>query len=177
MTGRWALIGHGVLALALVGFAAACGADDDDDDMPIGGTGGTAGVGGTAGTTAGTSGSSSGTGGGGGSAGMMAMVTPAMCASNTKAETPMTVPACIDCVCNKPGGASIIDKVGAPGWRLIECIGLKCDGLNDGTCISTMCGAEASAMGAATEATPTSPIFGMCTTECGIGDMGGDAGI
>jgi len=175
MTGRWAFIGHAVLALALVGFAAACGADDDDDDTPVAGAGGSAGTSGTSG------GGGAGAGAGGttaGSGGAMAMVTPAMCASSTKAETPMTVPACIDCVCNKPGGASIIDKVGPAGWRLIECIGLKCDGENDGTCIQMMCGAEAIVPMAGQEASPTTAIFAMCRTECGIGDMAGaDAGM
>jgi hypothetical protein len=178
MKGRWAFIGHGALALALVGFAAACGADDDDDDLPNAGVGGASGAGaggasGASGSAAGSGGNKAGAGGGGGG---MSMITPAMCVTNSMAET-NTAMACLMCICEK--NAAVIDKVGMAGWKLIECIGEKCDGDGaDVPCIQAMCMAQAGAMGAIGEATPTSPVFPMCMMQCGIGDMaGGDAGI
>jgi hypothetical protein len=177
MTGRWGFIGQGVLALALVGFAAACGADDDDDDLPAAGVGGASGSSGASGASG--AGGSSGAGGAAGSAGSVAMVTPATCAANSKMESTVTLPACIDCVCAK--NAAVIDKVGAPGWRLIECIGEKCDGVGtDADCILAPPpdGCMNLVAAGSAEATTTAAIFPMCMTECGIGDMpDADGGI
>jgi hypothetical protein len=182
MTGRWALLGHGLLALAIVGFVAACGGDDDDD---TGGTGGSAGttMSGSGGSKAGSGGSTAGTGGSGGS---MGGITPAMCVTNSMAETPMTPMTCLMCICGKD--ASAVDKVDAAGWKLIECIGAKCDGVGTSPCVTAAapagCGDLTTA--GATTAVPTTMAFNMCKMECGIGDMptdtdggmsSGDAGL
>jgi hypothetical protein len=178
MKGRWSFLVNGLLVLAVVGFVSACGDDDDDDDN--GGSGGSAGSsasgsggsGGSAGSsTAGSGGSSAGSGG------SMAGITPEMCVSNSMKETPMTPMACLTCICGKD--AKKIDAVDAPGWKLIECIGAKCDGVGSSPCVTMPppggCG-DLTMAGAAT-AVPTTDAFTACMMECGIGDMSGDGGV
>ena len=179
MTGRLAFIGHGLLALAIVGFAAACGGDDDDDAAGAGAGGSAGSAGSTAGKGgAGAGGTTAGSGGSmGGMGGMGSMITAAMCVTNSMKETPMTPMACLMCVCGKD--PKVIDAVDAAGWKLIECIGAKCDGVGSSPCTTAPpamggCG-DLTTAGAAT-AVPTTMAFTGCMKECGIGDMAADGG-
>jgi hypothetical protein len=115
-------------------------------------------------------GGAGGAGGGAGGAAAPAMVTEAMCLTDTVASVPMP---CKACLCSKDCRNTVVaSQCDETCWALLRCIAMKCPTFAmdmNTTCLLGMCGAEVTAyMGGKTPmgAMPAGACARMCPTEC-----------